>query len=78
MANKKRLLEGFANRVEDVIYESGKTKVEIAKECDCERKTFINMADRSMNIVTLAKFCANMGVSSDYLLGLSTKRKQGE
>ena len=67
---------GMWERIDEVIYESGLTKAEVARRCHFSRNILADeSSNRMMSAWTLASFCTNMHVSADYILGLKeTKR----
>ncbi len=67
----------YKNRLRDLVAESGKTQVQIAREMGISRK-LLNMylaGSITPNIYTTCRFCEYFGVSADYLLGMSEKRE---
>lgn len=76
MANKLFALDGFWDRIEEAIADSGMNKNQIAKKMGVERKALYanhspSGSDRSWHSGRLAIFCKITGVSADWLLGLS-------
>ena len=63
-------IEGFWERVEESIRNSGLTKKEIAKKMGVNRATLYPSSGMNLSTDNIAKFCKIVGVSSDYLLGL--------
>ena len=78
MANRLFATDGFWDRIDQAIEESGMTKVALAKKMGIERKALYRPTDgsddRSWHSGRVATFCKITGVSADWLLGLS-KRK---
>ncbi len=75
MARSMTMIEGFWDRFEECILETGETKVAIAKKIGCDRKVFINKWDGSQpNTIYVARFCSQYGFSSDYLFGISKEK----
>lgn len=73
---KHNKVRGFWERVDEVIYESGLSKAEIARRCGFSRNILADEgAGRMMSVGTLASFCSAMHVSADYILGLTNERK---
>lgn len=73
------LTDIFAHRLRGVIQESGKTRKQIAEEVRISYETLrvYIRGDRRMrpNIETLANLCKYLGVSADYLLGLTEEKR---
>lgn len=65
-------IEGFGERMQQAIYDSGKTYKQIALQCGCDRRLFSNAYyyHTMPNSGNLYKFCKATGVSADWLLGL--------
>ena len=79
MANRTFVNDGFWDRVEEAIQDSGMTKPQIARLMGVNRKALIpskssNGTDRSWHSGRLASFCKITGVSADWLLGISRKK----
>ena len=78
MANRLFVTDGFWDRVDQAIEESGMTKVELAKKMGIERKALYRPTDgsddRSWHSGRVATFCKITGVSADWLLGLSNHK----
>lgn len=78
MANRLFVTDGFWDRVDQAIEESGMTKVELAKKMGIERKALYRPTDgsddRSWHSGRVATFCKITGVSADWLLGLSNRK----
>jgi hypothetical protein len=76
MANRTFANNGFWDRIEEAIKDSGMSKVQIAEKMGVERKSlypkkFAKEDTRSWHSGRLAAFCKVTGVSADWLLGLS-------
>ena len=76
MANRIFVNDGFWDRVDIAINDSGMTKNQIAEKMGVERKSLYstpsaNSTTRSWHSGRLAEFCRVTGVSADWLLGLS-------
>lgn len=76
MANRTFTNDGFWDRVEEAINDSGLSKNQIAEKMGVERKALYanhspNGDNRSWHSGRLASFCKITGVSADWLLGLS-------
>ena len=76
MANRLFINDGFWDRVEIAIADSGMSKKEISDKMGVERKSLYpnhspSGSDRSWHSGRLAAFCKITGVSADWLLGLS-------
>ena len=68
---RNNLIYGFWDRMEEAMFKSGMTKLEISRRMGVDRKTLYAPHDRrSLNSGYLARFCAVTGVSADWLLGL--------
>ena len=69
-------IAGIWDRIEQTIYDSEMTKVEVAKKCGFERRTLNGKSDnRMLSLGAFAKLCATMNVSADYILGLSEHKR---
>lgn len=80
MANRTFATEGFWDRVNEAIKQSGKSKYRIADEMGINRKALYvksstSGADSSWHSGRLASFCKVTGVSADWLLGLSPRKE---
>ena len=71
-----RYIEGFAERVDKVLAEQGKSKVQIARETGFDRKTFmaIGRENRMPCPLAIARFCAETHTDANWLLGLTYER----
>lgn len=77
MANRTFANDGFWDRVELAIKDSGLSKNKIAEKMGVERKALYftpKCKDRSWHSGRIASFCKVTGVSADWLLGLSTRK----
>lgn len=79
MANRFFENDGFWDRVEEAVKDSGKTKMQIAEEMGAERKSLYSTPSaqgksRSWHSGRVASFCKATGVSADWLLGLSRSK----
>lgn len=77
MANRTFATDGFWDRIEEAIKDTGMTKAKIAEKMGVERKALYpkkstNEDTRSWHSGRLTTFCKITGVSADWLLGLST------
>lgn len=69
--NRRIVIEGFNERLELAIAESGMNRSEIARMMGMNRKVLIpSTTGCQMSLGPLAKFCAITGVSADWMLGL--------
>lgn len=70
-------IEGFWERLEEAVRESGLTKTEIARRIGCDRKSLYELsgAHRMPHAGYMAKFCAVTKVSADWLLGLKREMR---
>lgn len=77
MANRGFVNDGFWDRVDEAIQDSGLTKIQIAEKMGVERKYFYSSGSssskhtRSWHSGSIADFCRITKVSADWLLGLS-------
>lgn len=72
-------IQGFWERLDEAVAQSGKSKVQIAQQIGCERKALIRSGhNRMLHSGYLARFCAVTGVSSDWMLGLSNLETGGD
>lgn len=76
MAKHKTMIEGFWDRFDECLQETGKTKSFIAKQIGCNRKVLYNDLDgRSISPLYIARFCSIYHYSADYLLGISKEKR---
>lgn len=80
MANRTFKNDGFWDRVEEAVTQSGMTKAQIAEKMGVNKKALYFKSstsgkDSSWHSGRLSSFCKVTGVSADWLLGL-TDRKQ--
>lgn len=78
MANRCFGVDGFWDRVEIACQQSDLSKAEIARRMGCERKCLYekqNGSSASWHSGRLVSFCQITGVSADWLLGLSRRKK---
>lgn len=73
MANKKTLIEGFWDRVDETLEENNIKKSQVAKLIGCNRKT-IYSREGTMNPLYIAKFCAVTGTDANWLLGIKGRK----
>ena len=73
MSKRKTLIYGFWDRMNEIILEDGRSKNEIARLMNVDRKNLYNLG-YTMNPLYLARFCAVTGASADYLLGLKSEK----
>lgn len=71
--NRTIEIEGFWERLDQAVNESGKTKTEIAKTCGFDRKSFYRRQGMP-HAGFIARFCAETAVSADWLLGLERRK----
>ncbi len=77
MSRRKTMIEGFWERFEECIQETGLNKVQLGKVLGCDRKVLYNDYDnRALSMLYVARFCATYGFSADYLLGISKEKKR--
>lgn len=72
MKRKQKLIEGFWDRVEEVVYNTGLSKCEIARRMGGERKLLITgkAENRMLSAGYVASFCAVTGTDANWLLGV--------
>ena len=80
MANRIFVNDGFWERVDEAIADSGMSKNQIAEKMGVERKSLYpkqaaNGDNRSWHSGRLASFCKITGVSADWLLGISSRKR---
>jgi hypothetical protein len=66
---------GYHDRVKKAIDASGMTGSEVAKKCGFKRNAFCASRISQMNSGHLMRFCAVVGCSADYILGLKREMK---
>ena len=79
MANRIFANDGFWDRIEEAIADTGMSKNQIAEKMGVERKSLYPKQSasgdlRSWHSGRLASFCKITGVSADWLLGISNKK----
>ena len=73
---RKIVIEGYKERLEEAVYQSGMTKTEIARLMGMDRKVLLPETHYcQMGAGALMKFCAITGVSADWMLGLRKEMK---
>lgn len=72
--NKAVKIQGYEDRVREVMKLSGLSIVETARRMSCDPKVF--HSGHQLNSGHLARFCAVTGCSADYILGLSREVKR--
>lgn len=72
MKRKQKIIFGFWDRVNDVIYKTGLSKCEIARRMGCDRKVLIGAESegRMLSAINVASFCAVTGTDANWLLGV--------
>lgn len=65
---------GYHDRVKKAIEASGMTNREVAEKCGFKRTAFYDCTSQ-MNSGHLMRFCAVVGCSADYILGLKKEMK---
>ena len=76
MAKKKTMIEGFWDRLEECIYDTNETKVDIASKIGCNRKVLYDDLDgRAPHTQVILRFCAEYGVSLGYICGISKDKE---
>lgn len=63
-------IRGMHERIEKEIYRQGKSKLEVCRACGMSRKTLYRSNYGNMNSLYLARICAYLNVSADYILGI--------
>ena len=76
MENRKYSILGFHDRLNQAVEESGLSQAEIARRTGLHRHTVLATESAMPNSGTLAKLCAVLHVSADWLLGLSNVRRK--
>ena len=66
---------GYHDRVKKAIEASGMTGREVAEKCGFKRTAFYACNTSQMNSGHLMRFCAVVGCSADYILGLKREMK---
>ena len=73
---KRTMIEGFWNRFDECVADAGLSKVQLAEQIGCERKTLYNTHDnRAISSLYIARFCRKYGFSADYIFGISNNKK---
>ena len=71
------MIEGFWERFNECVEETGLNRVELAKAIGCERKTlYSDYSGRALSGLYVARFCSRYVFSADYLYGLSRNKKR--
>lgn len=79
MAQKGRRIEGFEERVLQVVYESDLTQIELARRMGYSRQSLYPSSFVSgWGAMKVARFCAVTCTDANWLLGLSRERKKDE
>jgi hypothetical protein len=69
-------LEGFWDRVNKAVKDSGLSKSEIARRGGFERRALNGESEnRMLSAGTLARFCVVTDVSADWILGIKRTKK---
>ena len=69
-------LEGFWDRVNKAVKDSGLSKSEIARRGGFERRALNGESEnRMLSVGTLARFCVVTDVSADWILGIKRTNK---
>ena len=72
---KHKKIPGMWERIDEVIADSGLSKIEISKRCGFERRTLSGETEnRMLSIGALKSFCQTMNVSADYILGIKKEK----
>lgn len=66
---------GYHDRIKKAIEASGMTCREVAEKCGFKRTAFYACNDSQMTSGHLMRFCAVVGCSADYILGLKREMK---
>ncbi len=76
MAKHQGLIEGFWDRFDEALNNTGKSKNFIANQLGCNRKVLYNdYSGRMPSPLYIAKFCSIYNISSDYLLGIKREKE---
>lgn len=68
-------LEGFWERINQAVLDSGLSKSEVARRSGISRGIFYGESDNRMfSAGSLARFCSVTHVSADWILGLKERR----
>lgn len=72
MKRKQKVIEGFWDRMETVIFNTGLSKCELARRMQCDRKILIQEKSegRMLSAGNIATFCAVTGTDANWLLGV--------
>lgn len=72
MAHKITRLQGVTERLREAVKASGKSPAQIQRETGISKTTFYSHlnGETAMSELFIAKYCATLGVSADWLLGL--------
>lgn len=64
------LLDGFWDRLDEIIYSRKRTKKDVAKQCGFSRRILSKRKDSNSYMILpyLARICSALNVSADYLL----------
>ena len=73
---KRTMIEGFWDRFDECVADAGVSKVQLAKQIGCERKTlYNNYTNRAISSLYIAMFCSAYGFSADYIFGISKNKR---
>ena len=63
-------VSGLWERINQEIYDQGRTKKDVATQCGFDRKILCGYDDKSTNLILpyFARLCCALNVSADYLL----------
>ena len=71
----RTMIEGFWDRFDECVEETGLNKSQIARQIGCGRKTLYTTHDgRAVSSLYIARFCSRYGYSADYLFGISKNK----
>lgn len=69
--NHRTKCEGLTNRLRNAVLNSGLTAREIQKRAGISKSTYYgHMKGKAMTEFYIARYCAVLGISADWLLGL--------
>ena len=70
------MIYGLRERMEFAIRQSGKSKIQIAKECHCDRKVFDFSHNHDVKLSIFVRFCVATNSDANWLLGLERDYKK--
>ena len=67
---RSNVIYGFFERVNEICFESGMTKEEIAQKMGFSKKS-LYQSSGGWGVLKLARFCAVTGADANYILGIT-------